>query len=787
MRFTGKGYPERPSRPRRDAPEVPDHLLSRSLRVPPCRGTLSLVGSWVIEADGLDLAPMRLRAGLLLDGGRDGDSAPLPGGLVLAGCAFVPMALGPRPGVGGSCPGRAGPPAVLATTVIMLAVTLAVAEGLGTVGIFHLAPVTIGLAAVGARRLVRGPPLVADRARVCGGHRAHPAPSPGAGHATPAGVRASSRSSPPRFVSAEWANRTVDALHHGMTTVDTLWYHMPFAARFVQLGSTTHLHYVDTEPVVQFYPANSELLHAVGLLIMGNDLLSPLVNLGWMALVLLAAWCVGRRFGVAPVALIAAAVLLGTPGMVATQPGGAYTDVVGLALFLAAIAVLVNTERQEGHPELGGIVVAALAAGLAFGTKFTLVGPVAVLTLGVFVVCPRGHRLRRGGLWVALVALTGGYWYVRNWVAIGNPLPSLSHLGPISLPSPPITSPNTTFGHYLFKGSLWRHYFIPGLRSSFGPAWIVVVGAAACGLVFVFFSRRSNLWKMVAAVGAASVVAFIYTPQFLGLPGAPFYFVYNLRYVGPALLVGLVLLPVVPRLTRGRAPFWLGLVLLATLAVTQLDSTIWPGHLFAGPFAQPTSLTDAVVGVVLGVVVLALGLVLEARAHRDPSGVSAATAGRRGAVVAGLLVGLVVLGYPLQQFYLSNRYTSVGSGSVVAPRTVAWIQGLTDQRIAVAGPFMNLQYQYYGSHASNYVQYVVRVAPDGGMAEYATCAGLLTALHNGRYRYLLTLTPTMQRWLRADPKATLLRREVAFKGGTLDTFLLRPGLDLSGCPATTRT
>ncbi len=250
---------------------------------------------------------------------------------------------------------------------------------------------------------------------------------------------------------------------------------------------------------------------------------------------LLAAWCIGRPFGVAPIALIAAALLLGTPGLVATQPGGGYTDVVGLALFLASIAILVSTERSDGHPALAGIAVAALAAGLAFGSKFTLVGPVAVLTVGVFVVCPKGRRLRHGALWVRLVALTGGYWYVRNWVAIGNPLPSLSHLGPITLPSPPITSPNTTFGHYIFKSALWRHYFIPGLRSSFGPAWVVVAGAAALGMILVFFSRRNTLWKMVAAVGAASVVVFVYTPQFLGYPGAPFYFVYNLRYVTPAL------------------------------------------------------------------------------------------------------------------------------------------------------------------------------------------------------------------------------------------------------------
>ena len=283
---------------------------------------------------------------------------------------------------------------------------------------------------------------------------------------------------------------------------------------------------------MQFFPATSELLHALGIQWLGNDFLSPLVNLGWMALVLLAAWCIGRPFGVAPVALVAATVLLGTPGLVATQPGGGYTDVVGMALLLMSVAILVNAERVEGELTMGGIGIAALAAGLAFGTKFTMVGPVIVLTAGVIVVGAKGRRIRTACLWVGLEALTGSYWYLRNWVRIGNPLPSLAHLGPLSLPSPPITSPNTTFGHYLFNAQLWRQYFIPGFRSSLGPAWPAIVLAAAAGLVFVVFSGRTKVWRMAAVVGVGSVVAFVYTPQFLGLPGAPFYFVYNLRYAG---------------------------------------------------------------------------------------------------------------------------------------------------------------------------------------------------------------------------------------------------------------
>ena len=141
----------------------------------------------------------------------------------------------------------------------------------------------------------------------------------------------------------EWCTKTVAAYHHGILSTDSLWYHMPFAARFVQDGSITSLHYVDSEPVTVFFPASSELFHSFGMLVMGNDLLSPLLNMLWLGLALLASWCIGKPFGVAPIAVAGSAVLFATPGLVGTQPGGAYDDVVGLALLLSSVALLVNS------------------------------------------------------------------------------------------------------------------------------------------------------------------------------------------------------------------------------------------------------------------------------------------------------------------------------------------------------------------------------------------------------------------------------------------------------------
>lgn len=288
------------------------------------------------------------------------------------------------------------------------------------------------------------------------------------------------------------------------------------------------------------------------------------------------------------------------------------------------------------------------------------------------------------------------------------------------------------------------------------------------------FSGRAKVWRMAAVIGVGSVVAFVYTPQFLGLPGAPFYFVYNVRYAAPALLLGLVLLPVVPALGRRYRPVWLGLALVAVLGVTQIDSTIWPLNLFRGRFAPPVRGVDSLVGLVVGVVVLGVGLVLVVVRRQPPS-----DRFRRGPLV--MMVALVlVAGYPLQQFYMSNRYQSPGAGPVGPPRIVAWAQGLENTRIALSGPFMILQYPYYGKNLSNYVQYLAKVSPDGGQADYSSCRQWLRALHAGRYDYLFSTSTNEKRWTRADPDATLIRTE-SLSSTPLDVFKLKPELDLSGC------
>lgn len=680
-----------------------------------------------------------------------------------------------------------GAVARLAEFIIGMAAVLCVSEALGAVHLFRLvamAPVMaiVGVAGWSLARQNSPRSIPPTESQLVGRTAAGPSP-PAAKVVAIVAVS---------VVMADWATRIVDAYHHGMTTADTLWYHMPFAARFVQQGTILPIHYFDSGTATAFFPANSELLHALGIMFMGNDVLSPVINLGWFAIALLAAWCVGGPFGVAPVTLTGVAMLLATPGLVATQPGGAYDDIVGLALLLSCAALLLTAATYGEPTRVLGQAVAALAAGIALGTKFTFIAPVAAFTVGVWVLARRGKRLSEGGVWILLVVVTGGFWYLRNLFAVGNPLPSLAlKLGPLALPSPADTIPSSTVAHFLTSAKSWHRYFLPGLRLSFGPAWWALLTLAAAGLILGALKSSGRMSKMIAWVGIATAAAFVVTPQYLAILGAPVYFVYNVRYVDPALALGLVMLPLTAMLRHRSRAWWLLGGYATILGVTQLDGTLWPTDLLAQRFAPPIGGIDSLIGLLVGVVALVAGLVWFLRGRnwvKVPSTFAKIS----------VTVVVVIAGFGLQQFYLRNRYAQVNAVLNFTER-----EHISDSRIAVVGTLAQLQYELYGQFLNNYVQYVGRPAPHDGYLPITSCSLWRQTLNAGHYQYVVISTGFVRErrlifttpfsylvWTRTDPASTLVRRVVGYVssgGGTqylgLSLFRLNGQLNPSGCSA----
>ena len=375
-----------------------------------------------------------------------------------------------------------------------------------------------------------------------------------------------SRCWPSRGVAAAWAVPTLGSLAAGMDRADTLWYHMPLAAKFVQTGTLSELFRFDPIFFASFYPANSEVVHAAPILAFGRDFVSPLLNFGFLAIGLLASWCIGRPYGVAPQALIGGSIALGAEMLVEFQAGEALNDITGVAFVLAAAALLVNAYAASGYA--GRQLAAKLrepVGNKAPARRLRSPGsppawqraPSSPL-LPLLVCCSwaslrsrRGFRVKAGAVFALGALVAGGYWYARNAASVGNPIP-FTTFGPLDLPSPERgfeLRPGFSVFHYITDWDVIADWFVPGLDESFGLLWPLTLLALVGGGIYALWRGGEPVLRMLGAVALATAVAYVFTPLTAGgEEGEPIAFVWNVRYIAPAAAVGLAILPCLPAL-----------------------------------------------------------------------------------------------------------------------------------------------------------------------------------------------------------------------------------------------
>lgn len=625
--------------------------------------------------------------------------------LALTALFVLPLAFGVRSVRRRVLPKWSGPPAWLVDIVAWLSAVVVLSEILGSLGLFRAWALVLGSALCGVS-------LAALTSRFS----ARTTEPPKAEASGPRAARWTSFAGA-LLVLGQWAVPAQISLAHGMRAPDTLWYHGPFAARFVQEGWLTHLHFVEVEPLTAFYPANSELLHAVGIALFdSHDVLSPLVNLGFVALALLAGWCIGRPFGAAPLSMLGTSIALSLPILWGVNAGQAGNDAAGLAFFLAAAALLVN----------GASAGRGAAAGLALGTKFSLVAP----ALAVVAVRP---RLRA----IVALALTGGFWFLRNLIQTGWFLPRA--------PRPLTDHLEFSLAHYLTDWPVWRSHFLPGLHFGFGSIWPVVLALAAAGACGALFARGDR--RLLGIVALAAALLYVFTPNSAaGREGDPWSFGLNLRYATPAVALGLALLPT--WLFRWRAA--LTAVLAATLAITLLSPTgLYPDKRFEA----------------LGLAALAGAAALAASRPR-----------LRPLLAAAAFIAL----FPIQSHYLDNRYRD---------QPLAFARGLSGARIGVLG--VTTTYSLYGDDLSNRVVYVGRSGSRGAFTREPDCRAWRIAVNAGHFDYLLVAPvsspdlpadipkqpPIEAGWTNGDPAAVPIQRV----GRLATVYRLKGPLSPSGC------
>ena len=711
-------------------------------------------------------------------------------------------------------PDWTGAPARLAEVVLGATALLWISEVAGTFGGFKEyvilgAGIAVGL---GAGLIARR--LAPDRPR----RQAPPAPVAW-GVAKAVAVLAGAA------LAAAWTIPTLSTLASGFDRTDTLWYHLPLAAKFVQTGYLGHIYFFDPIFLASFYPANSEVFHAVPMLFFNRDVLSPLINLGWLAMALLAAYCIGRPYGMGPQAMIGSAIALGSQSLVEFQAGEALNDITGVAFVLAAVAILVNgyaagraargsvaaspSDASVGVPEhrvppgtqsvprgtrvwpeggtaglitgreisMAALAVAGIAAGFAAGIKLSFLAPVAALTVGVIVIAPGARRLKDAIAFMIPMLVAGGYWYLRNLVAVGNPIPYIGHIGPISLPAPARDfqlRPDYAVVHYWNDTGVWSHWFAPGLHESFGTLWPATLVGMLAVAVFAIWRGREPILRVLGAFVIVTAVAYVFTPlTAAGEQGEPISFTWNVRYLAPAIAVGLAILPCLP---AARATARRQVLVLAALAIV-LGFTV--GSLVQWKQGHVKGAVAA--GVLVVVVAGAIALVHRRGWLADGRGRWAATA-----VGAAAVVVFVAAGHVGERHYLKNRFENTGQSQDL-DSALRWANDLRDAKVSAAGiRGVFTQYPFYGTDLSNQVQWLGKPGPHDGYSRIPDCRQWREALNAGGYTHVVTtfdpyLPGTLRsspegRWTGSDPNARLVLRE-----GPVRVFELRGPLDPSGC------
>jgi hypothetical protein len=692
-------------------------------------------------------------------------------------------------------PAWEGAPARLVEAIVAVALVIWLSELLGSVGLFYAGALVVAALLVAGTLLLWPAGPVSDRGLSLSGESSRSSP--------PAGEAPWALLVMVTVIAAtvfSYAVTTQHALDRGIFNFDSLWYHMPFAVEMVQSHSVTGMHHTDTIFTNWFYPQNSELLHGVGILLTGRDTLSLFLNFGWLAVAFLAAYCVGRPYGRGATTAIAAAILLECHTLVVRDPGAAKNDLMAAALILAAIAILVEAWHQQksagplsryaalksGGPSSGlgewerwALAAAGLAAGLAAGTRVTALAMAAALTVVVVVLAPLGRRWAAAAWWFLPALAGGGFWYLRNLVVAGNPIPEVESLGPISLPHPERLQegrPDFNIVHYATDTGVWREYFGPGLNEAFGVLWpLVVFGAAAAALLAVL-RGRDRIVRWIGAVALFGLVAYLFTPlSAAGAEGEPVGFGINIRYVIPALLAGIVLLPLERWLDSRKRQWWLtGALVLVFLVTDRPEEALRdPGRVFAFFF------------VLLIVAVPALLLFLRARGTR-PALMTAAA--------GGLVLLVLAIGYPVQRDYLEGRFANTGTADERIPgmnlnSAYRWARDLEGARIGLAGTTAGFAgYGFYGTDLTNRVRYLGEEGPHGAFNAIPTCTRFRAAVDDADLDYLVTapflnflhpgdpIASPEARWLRGEGAVQPLRRS-----GPVIVWRVRGELDPSGC------
>ena len=192
---------------------------------------------------------------------------------------------------------------------------------------------------------------------------------------------------------------------------DTMLYHLPRAALWKQQHAVAYVPNAPDERIDVFPPA-AEIEASVSMILSRGDRYVALVQVLALVASCLAIAGIARRLGLSRSGAAFGALAFATFTVVVLQAPTALNDLVVASFLVGCAYFAMGSSRAE-------LALAALALGLAVGTKGTAAFAIPTLALFAFASQPRRRWWSIAGLGAVGIVL-GSFWFAVNLVEVGH-------------------------------------------------------------------------------------------------------------------------------------------------------------------------------------------------------------------------------------------------------------------------------------------------------------------------------------------------------------------------------
>lgn len=198
---------------------------------------------------------------------------------------------------------------------------------------------------------------------------------------------------------------------------DSAAYHLPFVAKWLQTGSLLHPYFTAFSSSIGYYPSTYELLDLWTAIPFKSDFFFNLLNFPILILLTFTIYKICQNFKISKnISIISAGLLLYMP-LFLKQAGTPLVDAFFALAF--ALSIYFIQEIIKNKKQALDLICLGLSLGFLIGSKYLGIPYSLILIILFLIFC---HKPKAVLITFFSLFLTGSFFYIRNWLATGNPI-----------------------------------------------------------------------------------------------------------------------------------------------------------------------------------------------------------------------------------------------------------------------------------------------------------------------------------------------------------------------------